>query len=653
MKPLFALIILCLPVLGWAQKSFKLHSPDLKLEINIEVGETITYSVYYLKERVVNPSQVGLTVNGMEICSKAILIKSEQEEKSESLKPLYGKYSSIESRWNELTLMFESHFSLQFRAYNVGMAYRFQTAMPGEVEITNETATFNVPENYSSLFPETNVLTSWELEYKNYNHISEMADSVRSITPALFANPVNKVRVIVAESDVLDYPGMYLQKAGSSLHGYWAAYPLETEMGSWGNFVSVVKKRASFIAKTKGKRTFPWRVVIVSNEDKSLLENTLIYELASPSRIEDTSWIKPGKAAWEWWHDAIVEDAGFPTGMDNRNTRLYKHYIDFAAQNNLEYLMIDAGWSNVYDLDKVQPWVNIEEIILYAKEKKVGIFLWCVATTLQKNMDKYLATMENWGVAGIKVDFFDRDDQQAIQQMEEIALAAAHHKLMVNFHGSTKPSGFQRTYPNALNFEAVRGAECDKWDTSSNPEYHVQLSFIRMLSGSLDYTPGSMRNENRETFKPIDPGMPSTQGTRCHEMALYVVFDQPLAMLCDSPSAYRKNQSSTNLIASIPVSFDTTIGLGAEIGKFAVVARRNDETWYIGGITNWDQREYSLTFSFLEPNRKYSAEIYSDGKNVDQEATSFLVEKRTVNSKSTLQMGMASGGGFVIKVLPE
>lgn len=649
---LFFFLAIMLPSLLWAQQDYRIASPNGRLVMKVKIGADVKYSLDFDSKTVVAPSAINLTINNKALCFSPKVIGEKKKSIKETITPVYGKFKTLQNRCNELTVNFDGNFSMVFRVYDEGAAYRFKTKMDGEIIVDSEEACFSLQKDYSALIPETDVLTAWELAYKEYGHIAEIPDGKRSITPGLFSSADNRLRVVIAESDVRDYPGMYIQKSNDVLHGFWAAYPAKTEMGSWGNFVSVVKEREAFLAKTSGNRDFPWRIIMVTDDDKSLLTNELIYKLAAPQAFKETSWIKPGKAAWEWWHDAIVEDAGFPTGMDHRDTRLYKHYIDFAADNHIEYLMVDAGWSNVYDVKKVQPWFDIQDIISHGKAKGVGVFLWCVAPILANDLENNLDLIKSWGAVGIKVDFFDRDDQLEIRLVERIVKAAAERHLMVNLHGCSKPTGLQRMYPNIVNYEAVRGNECSKWDFSSNPDYHIQLPFVRMLAGSMDYTPGGMRNESRSTFKPRDPGLPSTQGTRCHEMSMFVLYDQPFAMLCDAPAEYRKYPDVTKFLSHVPTSFESTVVLDAKMGEFAVVAKKRGEEWYVGGMSNWKARDFNCRFSFLDKGVDYVAEIYKDGPDADVHAKSYICETLQVNKRSELQFHMAQGGGFVIRIYP-
>ena len=389
---------------------------------------------------------------------------------------------------------------------------------------------------------------------------------------------------------------------------------------------------------------------MVSEDDRDLLNNHLVRKLATRSRLKNSSWIKPGKATWEWWHDALLPGAGIPSGMPNRNTALYNYYVDFAAANKLEYLMIDAGWSNNYDLTKINPNNDVKAVIKRAKEKGVGVFLWCVGTTLLKDLYKNVDFLASIGAVGIKVDFFDRDDQLAMQWIENIAKAAADRKLMVNFHGCSKPTGMEKTYPNVVNYEAVRGAESHKWDYSINPDHHLLMPFIRMLAGPMDYTPGAMRNKTKAEFKPIDPGLPSGQGTRSHELAMFVLYDQPFAMLADSPVEYMKYPDIMKFLSAVPTVYDETKVLAAKIGEYAMLAKRKGDDWYAGGMTNWEPKDLEIDFSFLKKGVTYTADIYTDGPNAAKDAEQYVHQTLEVTSQTKMNVKMAPGGGFAVMI---
>lgn len=600
------------------------------------MGDSITYSISFKNKTVILPSAIAM------VLQNKVLGKTTQVNNIRVIK---------NKEFNELSVLFsDQNYSLIFRAYNEGVAYRFVTSFKDSIQIVAEKADFNINGKPAAILQETDNYTSWEGPYIKYPSIAEISNGKRATTPSLFDDKSNGIKVVIAESDLFGYPGMYIKKQGDRYIGDWAKFPTKTVMGSWGDFVSVVKERGDYLAKTDGSRSFPWRVIIATDNDKDLLNNHLVTKLARPSEIKDTSWIKSGKAAWEWWHDAMLPGASIPSGMENRNTDLYNYYVDFAAANKLEYMMIDAGWSNNYDLTKVNPKLDVQGVIKRAREKKVGVFLWCVASTLLKDLNKNLDFLNSIGAAGIKVDFFDRDDQEAIQWIELIAKEAAKRKLMIDFHGCSKPTGLEKTYPNIVNYEAVRGAESDKWDNTIDPDHHLIIPFVRMLAGPFDYTPGAMRNKTKAEFKPIDPGLPSGQGTRCHELAMYVIYDQPLGMLADSPTEYEKAPDIMKYLSAVPTVANETKVIDAKLAEYAVMAKRKGDNWYVGAMTNWTPRNLKLNFSFLKPGVSYTAQIYTDTKDSDVNATQYELKTISVNSNTRIDLKLSSGGGAAIMI---
>lgn len=618
-----------------AAKDYLISSPDKRLTVEVAAGDSLSYSVSFKNAMIIRPSVIAMRINDQVLGRKCAFKKVK---------------SSASGKFSELTLISRDHYSVIFRVYNEGVAYRFVTNLKDSVKVFSERAEFNLSGSPGAVLAETDNYTAWELAYAEYSSVGEIGTAKHALTPALFSYKDSGIKVVIAESDLRDYPGMYIREEGDKIQGLWAAYPARTEMGSWGNFVSVVKERESFLTKTTGKRSYPWRVIIVTDDDKSLLTNRLIYKLAEPSRLGNTSWVKPGKAAWEWWHDALLPGVDVPSGMDNRNTALYNYYVDFAGRYKLEYMMIDAGWSNVYNLKEVNPEVDVREVIRHGASQRVGVFLWCVASTLLKDLDGNLDFLRYLGAAGIKVDFFDRDDAVAVSWMEKIAKAAAERKLMVDFHGCTKPAGLERTYPNIVNYEAVRGAECSKWDYTANPQHHMYIQFIRMLAGPMDYTPGSMRNKQKDAFKPVDPGLPSTQGTRCHELAMYVLFDQPFAMLCDSPAEYDKYPDIMKYLSAVPTVYDETKVLDAVFGEYDVVAKRKGCDWYVGAMTNWTPRDLPVDFSFLPAGKSFTVDVYTDGKEADKDAEKYDHRVVSITHDSNMSLQLAPGGGAVIYI---
>ena len=631
-------------------QNYKLASPDKKVKLTIVNDSILSYSLIYHGETVTGFSSLGMTLNtGKRLgYGDKIIMKTNHHEKS-IVKLVTGDFKKINNEYNELKLTFDPGYSVCFRLYNEGMAYRFEAEgqAADSITIQSEKAEFRLSDNPAVIFPETNNFTSWELSHKLYNAMSDIDNGKYGITPVLFDNKRQGLKVVIAESDLNNYPGMYLQRQGGSMMGFWALYPKEVVMGSWGNFVTVVKERTDYIARTTGNQTFPWRIIIVSDDDRELLTNNMIFLLAKPQQIENTDWIKPGKAAWEWWHCAILEKAPFENGYKNLSTQLYKYYIDFAAENKIEYLLIDAGWSNLFKPNELNPKVDVKELIRYAKGKEVGVILWTVASTLMKYPHQYLDSISSWGAAGVKIDFFDRDDAKIIPQYEELAKACAERKLLVDFHGCSKPTGLNRAYPNILSFEAVRGLECSKWDTSTNPDYRLQFIFSRMLAGPIDYTPGSMRNSNLKNFKPIDPGLPMSLGTRCQELAEYVVIRSSLIMLADSPDEYRKYPDILNYLSQVPASWDETRVLSAKVGEYAVVAKRKGKTWYVAGMNAWGERKLNVDFSFLGRNKTINSQLFTDTEISNDDPNQYQSKNITLNTSKPLEVYMASGGGFV------
>lgn len=646
------LCVLCLLACNGGQpESYRIASPDHELVLTISTNPKLTYSLQKGGDIIVAPSEIGITLgDGSQWGSHGKVVARKQQLVDEKVYPLMGKNRELDNKYNELVLAFDQEYSVVFRLYDEGMAYRLcgNKEAGDSLVVVTENASFNLADNPKVILPETANYVAWELSHTTYEGVSDIQEGVYGITPTIFDNKTRDLRLVIAESDLHDYPGMYLRKQDGMMKGHWAAYPKKIEMGSWGNFITVVKEREDYLARTAGNHEFPWRIIVVADDDKKLLTNQLIYLLAKPQQIEDTDWIRPGKATWEWWHCAILEKAPFKSGWKNLSTRMYKYYIDFAAENGIEYLLVDAGWSNVFNHTEMNKNIDIKEVIRYGNEKNVGVFLWTVAATLFQHPHCYLDSISSWGAAGVKIDFFDRDDALVMREYESLAKACAERRLMVDFHGCSKPTGLERAYPNILTYEAVRGAECAKWDTSTNPDYRLEFIFSRQLAGPIDYTPGSMRNTTLEAFKPVDPGLPSTLGTRCHDMALYIILDSYFTMLADSPDEYRKYPDVLKYLSEVPVAWDKTIPLTARLGEYAVLAKQKDRKWYVGGVNAWGERSVSFDFSFLDSGKEYIAELFKDTPESNVTATAYEHTYQAVKANDQFQIDMASGGGFVM-----
>ena len=481
--------------------------------------------------------------------------------------------------------------------------------------------------------------------------LSKFVKDSLAISP-LLVDLGNGKKAAIIEADLEDYPGMFLTRNDQTqqgLKGAFAHYPKEERLGGYNNMNYMVTKREPYIAKTSGARNFPWRAIIISESDKDLLNNDMVQKLAAPSRIKDISWIKPGKVAWDWWNDWNISKVDFKAGI---NTETYKYYIDFASKNNIEYVVLDEGWSEETDMLKIAPSMDIEELISYGKQKNVDIILWASWYAINQVLDDAFSKYSQMGVKGFKIDFLDRDDQKMVKSIYNIAEKAASYKLLVDFHGMYKPTGIQRTFPNVVNFEGVKGLENVKWTPNDDtPYYATCIPFIRMLAGPMDYTPGAMRNATKADFRPSN-SMPVSQGTRCHQLGMYVVYEAPLQMMADSPTAYMKEQESTNFISKIPTTFDETVALDGKVGEYAAIARKKGDIWYVGGLTNWSSREMTVDLSFLDKGA-YTAEIFKDGINGDKDPTDYKRETIDVTNADKLEVNMVNGGGFAIIISPK
>ncbi|PXV65026.1 alpha-glucosidase [Dysgonomonas alginatilytica] len=614
------------------------QSPNKALTIKVDIGQDITYSVECDNVELIKPSLISIALNnGITIGKNGTVSNSSSKEVKGDIPLVYGKNKTMEENYNETTIDFDQNYSLIVRAYDEGVAYRFRTRLGGDVVVNSEQAEFNFSGTPTVWYPEADQkMESWERVYTFHNSIAEIPSGSFSITPAMFSYPTG-IRVVIAESDLSDYPGMYIQPSGTNaMKGKWAQYPKTVTDPNDVYKYHRVTERYDYLARTSGTRTYPWRVVIVSEEDKDLLNNELIFKLAKTQEIINTDWIQPGKSVWEWWHDGILEGVN-PSGTLSYES--YKYYIDYAAANKIEYLTMDAGWSDSF----------VVQVCNYAKSKNVKVILWDFINLPVTNPNR-ITQLKNYGAAGVKIDLIERDDQIAMNWIEKLAKDCADREMLLVLHGCPKPTGLQRAYPNIINFEAVRGAECDKWDTTPNADYHLQFPFIRMLAGPLDYTPGSMRNKHLSQFTPIGTGVPMSIGTRAHELAMYVMFDQPMGYLCDSPIEYAKYKNISEFFSHVPTVWDKTLPLDAEVGEYAVIAKKNANEWFVGGMTNSKGRQLEVSFDFLDAGKPYEIQVYRDNDNTDNDATAYTYETLKVTSESKVKFKLSPEGGFALRV---
>jgi alpha-glucosidase len=619
-----------------------ISSPNGAIVVTISTSPALTYRVSLRGREIIAASEIGMTLSGGEtLGSNAVVASSTPQSVDRVLRPVAPtKRSEVHDRFNERRFDFRGDYSVVVRVFDDGVAYRFALRRPGEITVASEQATFRFPGDPLLYFPEETSLISHQERLYRKLRLSEVKGAQFASLPTLVALD-GGTKIAITEADLFDYPGMDLKAGGrGSLVGMFPAYPVKTQMDR--DRTENVTERADYIARTKGTRQFPWRTLAIAERDATLLESDIVYRLASPTTLSDTSWIRPGKVAWDWWNYNNLYGVSFRAGV---NTDTYKHYIDFAAENGLQYVILDEGWYELGNLMKVVPAIDMEALAAYAKQKNVGLIMWVVWKTLDEQMQPALDQFAKWGVKGIKVDFMQREDQWMVNYYERVAREAASRRLLVDFHGAYKPTGLHRTWPNVVTSEGVVGLEHDKWSADSSPDHTTTFPFIRMLAGPVDYTPGAMINATKADFKPIF-NRPMSQGTRCQQLAMYVVLESPLQMLADSPSNYRNEPESLAFLAKVPTVWDETRVLSAAVGEHILLARRSGDDWYVGAMTNWTARDLDLDLSFL-PTGAYDAEIFSDGPNADRAAVDYVRSKRGASSSDRMRIHLAPGGGFV------
>jgi alpha-glucosidase len=628
---------------------YQLESPNKQIQAKIEIKEKIAYSIEYRGKGIIKPSPISLTLDQkMILGKKPELVNQERRSHHDILKPVIKlKERAIKNHYNELTLVFRNNYSLIFRAYDDGFAYRFRTSFSDEIKILSEEVTIHFADDYFTYYPTEESYISHFERYYDYLKISEVSKE-RICSLPLLVKIESGASIVISESDVEDYPGMFFcGDENNSLYGKFPAVVLKVKPGAGPDRDETIEKRADYIAKTKGDRSFPWRVFVIAEKDKDLIKSELVYKLAKPLELEETSWIKPGKVAWDWWNANNIYGVNFRAGI---NTQTYKYYIDFASQYNLDYVILDEGWSETTNLLNQAPDIDVEEICQYAKKKNVGIILWVLWKPLEKQLKEALDQFEKWGVKGIKVDFMQRDDQWMVNYYHKIAKEAAQRQMLVNFHGAYKPCGLRRSYPNVITREGLKGLEQSKWSDLETPEHNVTLPFIRMVAGPMDYTPGAMVNAQKENFRKIF-NRPMSMGTRCHQLAMYVVYESPLQMLCDSPSNYMREKECMEFLSSVPTVWDKTIVIDAKISDYILLARKHGLDWYVGAMTDWSPREFEIELTFLGEG-DYRATVYEDGMNADRYASDYRKYEKVINQNNKFKIKMAPGGGWVAKISP-
>jgi len=620
-------------------------SPDKRIKVSVTTGDRIFYSVEAESGKILSPSAVSMTVDGGRVLglNPEVKGKSERSVDEKIIPPVKEKRAVIPDRFNEMSLRFSGGYGLIFRVYDDAVAYRFFIETEGRIQVDAEEATFFFAGDPKGWIPFVRSMhTSFESNY-SYLALKDVGSARFSYAPVLVDLP-GGLKAAVTEADLDDYPGMFLtgiDEGLAVLRGKFAPYPLEEKLRAKSDRALQVVRAADYIALTRGPRSFPWRVIMIARNDGELIANDVVYRLGPPLQMKDTAWIRPGKVAWDWWNAWNIYGVDFRAGI---NTETYKYYIDFAARHGIEYVILDEGWSDPADLFKINPEIDMEELAAYAAEKKVGLIMWCVWVTFDRQMEAALDRFEKWGVKGVKIDFMDRDDQKVVEFYRRAAAATAGRRMIVDFHGAFKPDGLRRAFPNILSREGVLGLEGSKWSFQITPDHDLMLPFTRMLAGPMDYTPGAMINAQERQFRAVYD-RPMSQGTRAHQLAMYVVYESPLQMLCDSPSNYEREPDSMAFLSPVPTVWDETVVLGAVVGDYVVLARRKEDTWYAAAMTDWSSRKLEVDLGFLGGGT-WEAEIFADGPNAERYAGDLKRTARRVTSGEKLEIELAPGGGW-------
>ena len=662
------LSLLCLMVICASAGNYEVKSPNGKVKVTVAADQQVCWSVDYDGKTVLQPSRIGIRLaQGNKVVGLGKVGKVTSKRVDSSFKTPFYKKATVSDCYGQLLMYTNQKFTIEVRAYDDGAAYRLIYGNTKSARVVEENAEFCFAADYPAFVPYVNDNRSGERycysfeSYYDEQPLSKMFADSLAITPLAVCLP-DGMKAIVMDAGVENYPGMFLKEAKSEgvksekLVAAFAPYPLEQEIGGYDRLNLIPTKRADFIAKLNGRQALPWRAVVITERDADILNCDMAQRLAPACRISDTSWIRPGKVAWDWWNNCNITGIDFQSGI---NTDTYLYYIDFAASNKLEYIIIDEGWSGKESLtDDLNPAIDLKRLIAYGQQKGVGIILWSswrnlIGSNPQSDIavtDGVMKHYADMGIKGFKVDFFDRDDQQVIASAYQIAASAARHHLVLDYHG-LKPFGIQRAYPNIFNFEGVKGLENSKWEPRvgdgplhNQPRYDVTIPYLRMLAGPMDYTPGAMVNAMKDSFFGNNDH-PMSQGTRVHQMAMYTTFEAPLQMLADSPTKYMQNQECTDFIAQIPTVFDETLALDGKLGEYTVITRRKGNTWYLAAMTDWTPRDLTVDLSFLSAGR-HEADIFADGVNAQKEATDYRHTRQTVTAGDRMQIHLSSGGGW-------
>ena len=654
---IFILFLYCaLSVHSAKNDTLAVRSPNGLLCVKVWMGAQLTYKMLYQGKILTGNSVIDLIqLNGNALSLKNKITSSNiKPVDSEIIVPVPERRKRMKDTYNQLTIAFKQPYSVTFKIYNEGIAYRISTRFKDSIYIKDEVARFSFAHHPSVYFPLIHKKSNADIFHTSYEEqyplllMNAIPDTTIAYSPVLVV-PVEGPKIAITESDLRDYPGMFFRGTGmDALNGTFAPYPLEEKSTSEFYSQKIVIKRAGYIAHTAGTRDFPWRVLMIASEDKELPVNDMVYKLAEPSKLKDVSWVHPGKCTDEWIININLFNVSFKAGI---NTATYKYYIDFAKRFGFDRIMMDAGWSDNNDLFKIIPEINMDTLSAYAKKQNIKLSMWTLAETLDRQLEPALNQFDKWDVDFIMTDFIDRDDQKTVNFYERVAKACAQHKIMIMYHGSYPPKGFNRTYPNAVTREGVMGSEYNIGSDKVTPHHDLMLPFTRMLAGSFDYEPGLLNNATKGGFRPIE-GMPMSFGTRCHQLAMFVVYDNPIQIFAGNPSQGSNEPEFMNLLGSVPTTWDETIIPEAKVGEYIVTGRKKNNDWYIAGLTDWTPRDFSLKLDFIGEGT-YTATLCRDGINAEKYPADYNIGSFEVTGKTIVPIHLAPGGGFLLKIIKK
>ncbi|WP_225872228.1 glycoside hydrolase family 97 protein [Pedobacter frigidisoli] len=624
-----------------------LSSPDNRIKISVNVKDKIGYAVSFNGNPLIANSYLQLNLDQLQLGANAKLLKKTISTVNTTSNPIVPlKNATVVNHYNLLRLDFKGDFSIEFRAYNDGIAYRFITNKKDSIIVNSEDVHIGFNDPVKTAYLETGGFkTSYEILYRQ-NDLAKVNKDKMSVLPILF--DTGKYKALFSEADLYDYPCLFVKATNEkTIDATFPKAPLA--FGEDGDRSKKILNEADYIAKTAGKRSFPWRFLVITDNDVQLAANQMVYKLSTPNQLQDTKWIKPGQVTWEWWHNAYVYGVDFKSGY-NQDT--YKYYIDFASKFGIPYIIMDEGWAKTtLNPFEPNPTINLQELIAYGKQKNVKIVLWFTWLAVENNFNVF-ETLEKWGIAGVKIDFMDRSDQWMVNYYTRVAKEAAKHHILVDFHGAFKPAGLEVAYPNVLSYEGVIGMEQNIGGGLATPNNNLFLPFLRNAVGPMDYTPGAMRSAHKQDYKPSWVNTMSI-GTRAHQLAMYIVFESGFQMLADNPFNYLREPETTSFITSVPVTWDETKILSASVGEYIVTAKRKGEKWFVGAMGNDQKHDLKIETSFLKAGQNYQITLIKDGINADFQAMDFKRIVKPIKAGETIDINMVKDGGFVAVIEPS